>query len=351
MQFWKSTLFISLISLFFLSTSAFALQYGNFTYTVSGGTVTITGYTLCSTNAGDVIIPSTINGLPVIGIGDFAFDGCSSLTSVAIPDSVTIIGHLAFNNCDHLASVNIPESVTSIGDAAFDECSSLTSVTIPNSVTSIGDAAFHNCSSLTSVTIGNGVTSIGYGAFYSCSSLNKAYFLGNAPRMEMGFFIVGYSYVHYGVFDYCANNFTVCYTAGSTGFTTPSWCPSSDQCYPAYPCAEATSSTTSVPGGTTTTIPEEDCSLSVISTILPLNAGLLPHVRRIVITGKNSNWDSSTAVSIEDIPILIPLRVQPMKINALIIIPSTLFGRFTPGEKAVGVATNANLCTGTVDIP
>jgi hypothetical protein len=70
-----------------------------------------------------------------------------------------------------------------------------------------------------------------------------------------------------------------------------------------------------------------------------------------VITGENSNWDRTTAVSIEDIPIVIPLRVQPTQINAFIIIPGTLFGRFTPGEKAVGVATGANLCTGTVDIP
>ena len=91
--------------------------------------------------------------------------------------------------------------------------------------------------------------------------------------------------------------------------------------------------------------------MSVISTILPLNAGLVPHVRRIVITGENSNWDSSTVVSIEDIKTVIPLRVQPTKIYALMVIPSTLFGRFTPGEKEVGVATGAELCTGTVDIP
>ena len=149
-----------------------------------------------------------------------------------------------------------------------------------------------------------------------------------------------------GVFDDCAWNFHVCYTAGSTGFTTPTW-----YGYPAYPCAETTSTTTSVQTTTTTIVPEEECSVSVISTILPLNAGLLPHVRRIVITGENSHWDRTTAVSIEDIPIVIPLRVQPTQINALIIIPSTLFGRFTPGEKAVGVATGATLCTGTVDIP
>jgi len=69
-----------------------------------------------------------------------------------------------------------------------------------------------------------------------------------------------------------------------------------------------------------------------------------------VITGENSNWDRTSAVSIEDIPIVIPLRKQPTKIYALIVIPSTLFGRFTPGEKEVGVVTGSEFCTGTVEI-
>ena len=91
--------------------------------------------------------------------------------------------------------------------------------------------------------------------------------------------------------------------------------------------------------------------VKVESTFLPLKAGLLPKLRRIVITGEGSNWDRTSAVSIEDIPTVIPLRVQPTQIVALIRIPGTLFGRFTPGEKEVGVATGAEACTGTVDIP
>ena len=101
------------------------------------------------------------------------FSGCSSLTSVTIPNSVTSIGNSAFYDCSSLTSVTIPNSVTSIGYRAFQSCSSLTSVTIPNSVTSIGNNAFSSCSSLTSVTIGNGVTSIGKEAFYRCSSLTS----------------------------------------------------------------------------------------------------------------------------------------------------------------------------------
>jgi len=345
MQFRKSILFLSLIGLMVLPSSAFAqctewspCQYGDFRYWVSNGTVIISEYI---GSGGAVVIPSAIDGKPVVCIGDYALSpcrACTGLTSVTIPNSVTRIGNNAFTDARNLTSVAIPNSVTSIGDNAFTfcivltsvaigncvasigdgafsycpnltsivvgasnatyssqdgvlynkakteliqypggksggitipngvtrikdnafaRCSGLTSVTLGNSVASIGDGAFKYCSGLTSVTIGNSVTSIGYEAFKycsgltsvtipnsvtsigdwafsdctrlaiitipdsvtsierfafaGCSGLTRAYFNGNAPSMGRKVF--------YG----CSDIFSICYTAGATGFTSPTW--------------------------------------------------------------------------------------------------------------------------------
>ena len=109
----------------------------------------------------------------VTTIGKSVFGDCISLTSITIPNSVTTIGASAFTGCTNLTSVTIPNSITTIEGCTFNACRSLTSITIPNSVTSIGESAFSNCSSLTSITIPNSVTTIGYSAFQSCSSLTS----------------------------------------------------------------------------------------------------------------------------------------------------------------------------------
>ena len=132
--------------------------------------VTITGYNGTRSN---LIIPREIKGYSVTSIDNDAFRGCTSLTSITIPNSVTSIGDGAFRCCSSLTSINIPDGVTSIGSSAFEGCSSLTSINIPDGVTSIGNGTFDHCSSLTSINIPDIVKSIGDGAFRCCSSLTS----------------------------------------------------------------------------------------------------------------------------------------------------------------------------------
>ncbi len=116
-------------------------------FTFLGSSYTVSGIGSCTDT--ELVIPSTYQGLPVTGIDVRAFESCTSLTSVIIPNSVTIISNNAFEFCTSLTNVLIPNSVNTIGSGAFYACSSLTSIVIPESVNVIGTYAFQECSSLT----------------------------------------------------------------------------------------------------------------------------------------------------------------------------------------------------------
>ena len=138
----------------------------------------------------NTVIPNSVTS-----IGDYAFRGCSSLTSIEFGENsqLTSIGDYAFFECSSLTSIEIPSGVTSIGDDAFSGCSSLTSVTFGENsqLTSIGDWAFRDCSSLTSIEIPSGVTSIGDYAFYECSSLTSIYcYAESVPETYSAFYNV-----------------------------------------------------------------------------------------------------------------------------------------------------------------
>ncbi len=151
-----------------------------------------TGGSWASSYSGSVTIPETVTysntTYRVSTIGDYAFYKCSSLTSVAIPNSVTTIGEYAFDYCIGLTSVTIGNSVTTIGSFAFCGCSGLTSITIPNSVTTIGSETFSGCRGLTSVTIGNSVTTIGSWAFSGCSGLTSVTIPNSVTTIGRGAF-------------------------------------------------------------------------------------------------------------------------------------------------------------------
>lgn len=115
---------------------------------------------------------NNISNSSITTIGREAFWKCETLSSITLPNSVTEIGEKAFIGCKNLASVKLSNSLASIGNSAFYGCEKLTSIDIPNSVTEIGEQAFMNCSSMTSITIPNSVTKLNY-TFEGCSSLTS----------------------------------------------------------------------------------------------------------------------------------------------------------------------------------
>ena len=135
---------------------------------------------------GDVVILDNVNGYVVTDIAASAFENCTGLTSVTIPNSVTSIGNYAFQGCSGLKSVSIPGSVETIGFYTFDNCISLTSITIPEGVTTIAPCAFYGCTSLISVTIPSSVTTIFDGAFWNCTSVEDVYCYADPSSLDWG---------------------------------------------------------------------------------------------------------------------------------------------------------------------
>lgn len=139
--------------LFCFSSPAQGAQEGNFTYMVTeAGEAQVTGYI---GQDSDVSIPGILGGLPVTGIGDYAFSDAQGLRSVIIPGGVTTIGERAFSGCRDLKYITIPNTVTTIGDAAFADCISLRSINLPPNVALLGEDTFKGCVNLTSITYGS----------------------------------------------------------------------------------------------------------------------------------------------------------------------------------------------------
>ena len=130
--------------------------------------------TIPGSTTGPVVIPDTLGGLPVVSIGEEAFDECD-IGSVSIPATVTRIGDGAFSECEYLKSVIFRGTPTlaSIGEDAFYDCTDLESLTIPASVTTIGDWAFEDCMRI-ALTVPDTVATIGDGAFKGCDAMADA---------------------------------------------------------------------------------------------------------------------------------------------------------------------------------
>lgn len=207
-----------------------------YTYTVTDGAATITGYKGTAT---DLILPETLGGYPVTALGDNAFaynrkltsvtipagitqigsnafgycsaldtlavspdntvydsrDGCNAVIETAtntliagcqntvIPSTVTAIGSYAFFGCSGLTEIAIPATVSEIGSCAFYACKGLTDIALPDGMTAVANATFYACTGLTSVTIPDSVTAIGNNAFYGCSAVTGISSLGSITEI------------------------------------------------------------------------------------------------------------------------------------------------------------------------
>lgn len=124
-----------------------------YTYSVSNGAAVITD---CDTAiSGELAIPSTLGGYPVSGISDRAFEGCSDITGISIPASVTWIGEYAFYACTGLTDIAVPDDVAVIGDFAFQNCTALAKISLPKKLTDIGKGAFFNTAWFNAQPTGN----------------------------------------------------------------------------------------------------------------------------------------------------------------------------------------------------
>lgn len=192
-----------------------------------------------------VVIPDSVDGIPVTAVedsafycnesirgvkmgkhitavGDFAFFGCTSLERVSLGDAMVSLGRYAFAGCNLLTTITIPDSVETVGEWAFFDCISLnevhisdldqwlgisfgdiyanplmiagnlyldgnlvTAVTIPESVTTIKAWTFAGCKSLTQVQLHENVTEIGQRAFLDCENIERVIYPGTHEQWKL----------------------------------------------------------------------------------------------------------------------------------------------------------------------
>ena len=153
------------------ASSTTSITLNGITYNYYGRTFTV--YSADTSLSGEVVIPSKIDGHPVVKISYSAFKGCSKITKVIIPESITSIASQAFENCEMLEEVSIPSTITKINYALFYNRDSLKSFDFPKYITHIGSAVFSGCDNLEAINIGKNVSTIDGTAFVKCPKLKK----------------------------------------------------------------------------------------------------------------------------------------------------------------------------------
>ena len=145
---------------------------GDYVYqmTEDGEGALLTNY---SGTSGDVVIPETVDGHPVVAVGAHMFAYNEAVESVKLPEGIRSIGNMAFFKCTHLQGIEIPEGVTMIDECCFGGCEALSEVKLPSSLEEVGRFGFLACTQLKEIVFGDELKAIGPGAFQMCASLSK----------------------------------------------------------------------------------------------------------------------------------------------------------------------------------
>lgn len=152
-----------------------AETYGDYEYSISGSEITITKY---NGSESYISIPSEINGIAVVAIGNSAFSNHDTLEQITFPDNIKSIGSNAFSGCDNLKNVTLPQNIETIGCGVFSS-PYITSIIIPKTMKSMGSgytvgySTFTGCKNLETVTFESGMTKIPDIALYYCESVKN----------------------------------------------------------------------------------------------------------------------------------------------------------------------------------
>lgn len=155
-------------------------SYGNWEYVITDGNITIMKYL---GNETDITVPVVIDGKKVTEIGNEAFRGNETVESVILPEGIITIGIAAFDHCTKLEHIEIPNSVKAIKRMAFYRCK-LTEVNLPSGLTEIGDFVFSHCNNLEHIAIPESVVTIKFSAFAFCNKIESITIPKNVVNIE-----------------------------------------------------------------------------------------------------------------------------------------------------------------------
>lgn len=135
--------------------------------------------------SGSITIPEKFEGIPIVAIGASAFENCTDLEEVIMPDSIMYLGAKAFSGCTSLSNVKFSNSLKEIDYYAFLNCVELESAQLPDSVEKIGSKAFKGCQNLSSINIPTSLTEIVNSVFSECSSLKIVYIPATVKEVDI----------------------------------------------------------------------------------------------------------------------------------------------------------------------